>query len=252
MNKIAKNLALAAVLIAGAYQSAWANTLVISGTLLKQNNGTTFDTWKISLPVGGSFSVDVRAYEASQNNTTAAGYFPADLNGDNELTWLDADTYIYHDDGHLDATDAIVRCDDVANNCAVYQNGLTAANSPVVVSTRAQAEAAQDGSIHFRRDPWYEVSAAAGNYLFLMADYRLDPAEAVGGINANDNFSAPTNFVSPILDHADYQVKFSSNTLNFTLVGNTINVSQVPLPAAGWLFGSALSILGFFRNRKRV
>lgn len=252
MNNIAKTLALAGMLSAGLSQVAAANTLTISGTLLKQTAGTNFDTWKISLPNAGSFSVDVRAYEASQSNIATAGYYAADINDDGELTWLDPDTHFYKDDGHLDATDAIVRCDDTANNCAVYQNGLTAATSPVVVTTHAQSETFLDGSIHFRRDPWYEVNAAAGDYLFLMADFRLDPAEAANGVNAGDSFSAPSGFTSPVLDHADYQVTFSSNALNFALVGNTITVSQVPVPAAVWLFASALAGLSFVSRRNRV
>lgn len=227
-----------------------ANTLLLSGTIFKNTGGTTFDTWNLNLQVSGSFTVDVSAYEASQNNIATAGYATADINGDGELTWLDPDTYFYKNDGHLDAVDALVRCDDVANNCAVYQNGLTAATRPVVVTTHLQSEAPTDGSIHFRRDPWYDVNALAGNYSLLIADYRLDPAEAAAGINQNDSFSPPTNYVNPILDHADYQIKLSSDTLNFSISGNTITVSQVPLPGAVWLFASAIAGLLATGRRK--
>jgi len=141
-----------------------------------------------------------------------------------------------------------VRCDDIANNCAIYQNDLTAATSPVTVSTLSEAEGATDGSIHFRRDPAYSVTAAAGNYLFLMADFRLTPTEAESGINTNDSFSAPTNFVAPILDHADYSFSLSSDTLHFAVIGNTINVTSVPVPAAVWLFGTGL--MGLFAVRR--
>lgn len=233
--------------------SAQANTVTLSGTLFKQAGGTTFDSWNINLLTAGSFTVNVKAYEASQSNIATAGYFANDINGDGELTWLDPDTYFYRNDGHLDAVDALVRCDDIANNCAVYQNGLTAATSPVTVNTLSQAEGAADGSIHFRRDPAYSVTAAAGNYLFLLADFRLDAAEAAGGINTNDNFSAPTNFASPNLDHADYSFSLSSDTLHFAVNGNTINVTSVPVPAAVWLFGTGLmGLLATGRGKQAV
>lgn len=93
----------------------------------------------------------------------------------------------------------------------------------------------------------------SGDYLFLIADYLLSPDEAAGGINTNDSFTTPGGFTSPITDHADYRVTFSSDTLAFSLSGNTITVSQVPLPAAVWLFGSALiSMVGVSRRKAPV
>ena len=91
---------------------------------------------------------------------------------------------------------------------------------------------------------------APGNYLYLVADFRLDPAEAAAGINGSDSFSAPTGFVSPILDHADYRITLSSNDMAFLVSGDTITVSPVPLPAAAWLFGSGLvALVGLARRR---
>lgn len=230
---------------------AQANTLVVDGTIFKQTGGTTFDTWDINIPTGGNFIVDVLAYESSQSNVTTAGYFTSDLNGDGELTWLDPDTYFYQNTGSpLVAADALVRADDINNNTPVYQNGLTALTSPVTVTSLTQAEGETDGSIHFRRDPAYSVTATPGNYRFLMADFRLDSAEAAGGINTNDNFSPPTGFVGGITDHADYRVTFRSDTLHFALDGNTITVSPVPVPAAVYLFGSGLiGLVGLARRR---
>lgn len=252
MNKIQTMCALAGVLLlSGSFIApVQANTIELSGTLNRLTGGTTFDMYRINIQEAGSFTVDVLAYEASQSNVATADYTASDLNGDGELTWLDPDTYFYNDDGILHAADALVRCDDIANNCAVYQNGLTAATSPVTVTTRTQAEGAADGSIHFRRDPAYNVTAAAGNYLFLLADFRLDPAEAESGINATDNFSPPTGFVGGITDHADYRFTLSSDTLTFSVEGNTITASPVPLPAAVWLFGSGLAgLVGPARRR---
>lgn len=230
---------------------AQANTLVVDGTIFKQTGGTTFDTWDINIPTGGNFIVDVLAYESSQSNVATAGYFTSDLNGDGELTWLDPDTYFYQNTGSpLVAADALVRADDINNNTPVYQNGLTALTSPVTVTSLTQAEGETDGSIHVRRDPAYSVTAAPGNYRFLMADYRLDSAEAAGGINTNDSFSPPTGFVGGITDHADYRITLRSDSLNFSLDGNTITVSPVPVPAAVYLFGSGLiGLVGLVRRR---
>jgi hypothetical protein len=242
--------ALAAAGLLALASAAEANTVQFSGTINKLANGTTFDTWLFTILAPASFTLDVLAYEASQSNTATAGYFASDINGDGELTWLDADTYFYRNTGQpLAAADALVRCDDVANNCPVYQNGLNAGTSPVRVTTRQQAKASQDGSIHFRRDPWFEVSADAGSYRFLVADFRLDPGEAAGGINANDSFSPPTNFAGPITGHADYRVTLSSATVNFSISGNTVTVSPVPVPATIWLFGGALAGLGAWGRR---
>ncbi len=256
MDKTSKTLIALGLLGCAFASTAQANSVNFSGTINKQAGGTTFDTWKFNIQSVGNFTVDLKAYEASQSSTTTAGYYAADINGDGELTWLDPDTYFYRNTGSpLIATDAIVRCDDTANNCAVYQNGLTAATSPLVVTTHQQTEAFVDGSIHFRRDPWFDVNVVSpGSYLYLVADYRLDPAEAAGGINAGDSFSAPTYFVGPILDHADYQVTLSSSELNFSInnLTNTITVTAVPVPGAIWLFGSALAGFGVFGRRKTI
>jgi hypothetical protein len=253
MNTFKKSLIAAGLASCVFVAPAQANSITFSGTLNKLTGGTTFDTWKFNIQTAGNFTVDVAAYEASQSSTTTAGYSTSDINGDGELTWLDPDTYFYNNTGNpLAATDALVRCDDTANNCAVYQNGLTAGTSPIVVTTHQQTETYVDGSVHFRRDPWFDVSAAAGNYLYLVGDYRLDPAEAANGINATDSFSAPTGFVNPITDHGDYKVTLSSSTLNFAISGNTITVTAVPVPGAVWLFGSALTGLVGLRRRHRA
>ena len=258
MTPLLKTLA-AATLLSGIYMAPAqaTNELTINGTLLKNASGTTFDSWKIKILNTGSFSVDVAAYEATQSNTNTAGYNTHDINGDGELTWLDPDTYFYHDDGTINQTDAIFRCDDLENNCggttgaSNYFNSLTPATSPLTRTTHLQAEPSLDGSVHFRRDPWYDVNAnTTGDYLFLIGQFRLDPAEAESGANTGSglNFTPPTNFVNGILDHADYKVTLRSDTLAFSLTGNTITVSQVPVPGAAWLFGSVLA--GFIGRRK--
>jgi hypothetical protein len=239
-------MAAVAVAVALAPSQVQANALTVDGTLFLQPGGTTFDAWKINMLTAGNFNVDLRAYEASQSSTATAGYYTADLNGDGELTWLDPDTHWYLDDGSantLTAANHLARCDDIANNCA------TVSTSTISLSSRTQLQGEADGSIHFRRDPAFDITLAAGAYQYLIADYRLTDAEAVAGINSGDTFSAPTNYVNPILDHGDYRITFSSDTLNFAQSGNTITVSQVPLPGAIWLFGGAIA--GFIRLSRR-
>jgi hypothetical protein len=236
-----------------------ANSLVIDGAIHKNDLGTTFDTWTFKILGAGSFTVDVAAYEASQSSVTAAGYYTHDINGDNELTWLDPDTYFYHDTGSIQTTDAIFRCDDVQNNCggatgaSNYFNDYTPETSPLTRTSRLLDETPVDGSVHFRRDPWYDVTVnTTGNYLFLIADFRLDPAEAAAGINGGDNFSAPTGFAGPVLDHADYRVTFSSSDMLFSLDGNTIVVSPIPEAQTWAMLLAGLGLIGWrLRNQSR-
>lgn len=230
-----------------------ASSLIIDGTLHKREGGTTFDVWKFEILGTGTFTVDVAAYEASQSNVTTPGYFTNDINGDGELTWLDADTYFYHDTGSIKTTDAIFRCDDVENNCggdtgaSNYFNDYTPETSPLTRSTHLQTETSVDGSVHFRRDPWYDVVVnTPGDYQFLIADFLLDPAEAVAGINTGDNFSAPAGgFVSPILDHADYRVTFSSTDMYISISGDTIILTPVPEPENWAMLLAGLGFVGW-------
>lgn len=240
MTPLLKTLA-AATLLSSVYlaPAQAANTLEINGSLFQQTGGSTFDTWKIIAPSGGTFKLNVLAYESTDNTIANA----QDLNNDGEFTYIDADTHFWKDDGSanplLNASNHLSRCDDIANNCP-------AINTPDFKLTDLGATfGASDGSIHFRRDPAYEVTVAAGNYLFVMADYFLTETEAAAGINTNDSIRNTS-----IDGHGDYRVTLSSDTHSFSLSGNTITVSQVPVPAAAWLFGSALfGMVGITRRK---
>ena len=219
-----------------------ANTTAVSGTINKVATGTTFDTWHIHMLNAGSLSIDLLGYEANAAGVTA------DLNGDGELTFLDPETNFYKDTGNpLAAADFLARCDDVNNNCPTVNNAtLTLTDSYI---TTGNPIGSADGSLH-KRDPFFTVTLAAGDYLYLVADYRLTPAEAVSGINGGDTFSTPSGFVNPIVDHADYRITLSSATMNIAANGQNITVSSVPLPAAVWLFVSALAGFGLFGRKK--
>jgi len=238
MNSLLKTLA-AATLVSSAYlaPAQAANSLQIDGSLLQQADGTTFDVWKIVAPVGGAFNVNVLAYESTTNFTTDA----QDLNGDGELTYIDPDTHFWLDDGSanplLNAANHLARCDDIENNCPIVDTANLKLNDLL------QAFGASDGSIH-KRDPAYAVTLAAGNYLWVMADYRLTDTEAAAGVNTGDTIRNTS-----VGGHGDYRVTFSSDSLKFSLSGNTITASPVPAPSAVWLFGSTIiGLIGFGRR----
>lgn len=175
----------------------------------------------------GTFTVNVLAYESTSNSVADA----VDINGDGELTYLDPDTYLYRNTGvPLLAGDVLARCDDINNNCD------TIGTDTIKLSSLSEEEGAADGSIHFRRDPAFSVTLAVGSYLYLIADYRLDPAEAEAGVNTGDTIRNGG-------DHADYRILLSSDTLHFDVTGDTVTVTSVPVPATIWLFGSALAAL---------
>lgn len=214
--------------------SASANTIIVSGTIYETNAGTNFDTWKINMVNAGAFKVNLLAHESTDNDVNNS----SDINGDGEFTYLDPDTYFYTDTGNpLVEGDFLARCDDINNNCDTIDT------PSIKLSSLDQAEGASDGSIHFRRDPAFEVELTTGNFLYLVADYRLKPSEAEAGINGGDS-------IRNDLLHADYQIIFSSDTMHLGVSGNTITVSSVPVPAAVWLFGTGL--VGLFVRRKQA
>jgi hypothetical protein len=240
MTSLSKILA-TALLVSGAYLAPVnaANSLEINGSLFQQAGGSTFDVWKIAVPNGGTFKLNVLAYESTDNTTANA----VDLNGDSEFTYIDPDTHFWKDDGSanplLNAANHLARCDDIANNCP-------AINTPnFKLNDLGATFGASDGSIHFRRDPAYEVTLAAGQYLFVFADYFLSDTEAASGINTNDTIRNTS-----VGGHGDYRVTFSSDLLNFSLSGNTITASPVPVPGAVWLFVSSMAGLVGFSRRK--
>ena len=238
LNKLTIVAAMTTLIGALSSQAQAANTLVINGNLQQLDNGSTFDIWKINMQATGSFKMNVQAYESTDNTTANA----VDLNDDGEFTYIDPDTHFWLDDGSsnplTNAAHHLARCDDIANNCPVINT------ADFKLNDLGASFGASDGSIHFQRDPAYEVTMAAGNYLFIMADYRLTDTEAAAGINTGDSIrnTSPGG-------HGDYRISLSSDDLHFSLAGDTITLSQVPLPGAAWLFGSA--VLGMISVNRR-
>ncbi|OAI09900.1 hypothetical protein A1359_18155 [Methylomonas lenta] len=240
MSQFIKILTAAALISGSSLAPAQAaNSLEINGSLFQLVDGTTFDSWKIVMPTAGSFKVNVLAYESTDNTVANA----QDINGDGEFTYIDPDTHFWLNDGSANplsnAANHLARCDDIGNNCPAVDT------ANFKLDDLGAVFGASDGSIHAQRDPAYEVTLAAGNYLFVMADYRLTEAEAAGGINTGDTIRN-----TDVGGHGDYRVTFSSDNLRFSLSGDTITVSQVPVPAAVWLFGSAIiGMIGIGRRK---
>jgi hypothetical protein len=97
------------------------------------------------------------------------------------------------------------------------------------------------------------ISATAGTYTLYVADYNLQIADLTTGFNTGDTLGNSQT-------HADYRLSilafddFYTDDNNNPVYGNPIDltVSQVPVPAAAWLFGSAMLGFGAISRRKRA
>lgn len=191
-------------------------TSIVSGTIYKTatpahlassvtaTTGLTVDYWKISLASAGTLSIDLLAFEGL-GNTPAEG--TQDLNNDGEITWLDPDTMLFKLDGNpLSAANKIIRCDDTGkgtgDGCGALGTG------------------ASDGSIH-KRDPYFSIDLAAGDYLYAVSNYNLTNTRAINGFADGQSFRNGG-------DHGDYKITFTSNS--------AFSVTAVPVPAATWMF----------------
>lgn len=98
----------------------------------------------------------------------------------------------------------------------------------------------------------------------ILALGTSDPGEVLSGlpagtylISVGGDFNNPSAFLPGELMSLGFQGFEDLNTLqtfphayNLTITGNVSEVSQVPVPAAIWLMGSALAGLGVVRRRK--
>jgi len=196
--------------------SANANTQSASGTIFKTAAGTTVDYWKIDVATAGTLTIDVLAYE-STDNTLANG---RDLNHDGIVTFLDPDTGLFHYNGSKIATsDWILRCDDVGNSNGVCGTGGMA-----------------DGSIS-PRDPYFTVALTPGSYLYVVGDYRTTPEEAVAKLNAGDSLRNGGTY-------GTYSFTVSSTDASFS-------VSAVPEPETYAMLLAGLGVMGAVARRRR-
>jgi hypothetical protein len=268
MNKLITAICLAELVAASPVR---ANTLEIYGQLEAnaQLTTTTIDEYHFVMQATGTMNVSVLGYDASQNSTSTAGYYTQDVNLGNplektpgELTWLDPDTQWWYDDPNgLTNSDAIIRCDDLANNCPKYAgtsslNSSTAVSGlPISVTSEPLSALGGDGSIN-KRDPWYNATfSQTGNYLLAIGQYYSKYSEVESGIHSGGFTEYPTGYANPIVSYANYELILSSSTLDFSQNGMTITVtaaepSAVPLPGAVWSFLAGMMGLFAFSNRK--
>ena len=213
MKKLATAFSVLALFAACEVQAA---SQTVTGTIFHNSEGTTVDYWRIDLPSGGQLTVDVLAYE-STDNTLANG---KDLNGDGEITFLDPDTNLFRYSGlPLQSSDWILRCDDVGNSNGSCSSGGLA-----------------DGSIH-TRDPYFSVTLAPGSYIYVMGDYRTTTDEAIAKLNAGDSLRNGG-------DHGDYRITFSADA--------PFSVSAVPEPETYAMLLAGLGILGTIARRRKA
>ncbi len=213
-----KTLVASAILASLVAAPAYAGTKVVSGTIFQNAAGTTVDWWRIDMPTGGTLTIDVLAYESS-DNTIANG---VDLNGDGKITFLDPDTNLFrYSGGPLSASNWILRCDDTGNS-----NGSCA---PTIGSA--------DGSIN-KRDPYFTVSLDPGSYIYAMGDYRTTTEEAIARLNAGDTLRNST-----LADSGAYRITFSSTA--------AFSVSAVPEPETCAMLLAGLGLMGTIARRRR-
>ena len=82
-----------------------------------------------------------------------------------------------------------------------------------------------------------DVSLAIGNYVLAVSNYDFSQSEAINGYNGSVNF-LNDGWAKVVIASRNGEAQFGSS-----------NPSAVPVPAAAWLFGSAL--LGFAGFRRK-
>ena len=143
-----------------------------------------------------------------------------DVNGDGEIAFLDTYTYLFHDDGSLDASDLIASNDD---------SDFTF----------------DDGSIH-RYDSFLEADLAPGDYILAIGSFFLSPDDAIDRFNDGNQYPFDADGPS---DHGDYQITFGGNV---SVTGSFTGPTIVPEPASLLLGLLGLTLMGATSVRSRL
>ena len=142
-----------------------------------------------------------------------------DVNGDGEIAYLDTYTYLFRNDGSLDASDFIVSNDD-----SDFTFG--------------------DGSIH-RYDSFLEAELEPGDYILAIGSFFLSPEDAIDRFNDSSRYPLDANGSS---DHGDYQITFGGNV---SVTGSLTGLTCVPEPASLLLGLFGLTLMGATSVRSR-
>lgn len=198
---------------------AQAATSTVSGTIYQQATpaGTTIDYWKVVLSADSVFELDVLANEGYLTSKPGPPGAYVDLNGDGEITLMDSHLRIYKN--------SVATANEVANadDTAAYSDGT--------------ADGWADGTVN-TRDSYGMWEFTAGTYIVAFGDYNIQAPDPIAGLNTGDTLPSSQT-------HADYQIKFTAD------VPFTVTPNPVPVPAAIWLFGSAISGFGLFGRKKK-
>jgi hypothetical protein len=169
-------------------------------------NGTPFGTWafvgstttsvgRIPFTVNTSGNVDIDLLSVELRDADMANQ---DVNGDDEIAYIDPYIYVFKDDGSL-----------VAENDDSWGT-----------------QGAADGSIS-SRDSFWSGYLEAGNYILCVGDYQLSQSDAATETNYN-SFGPFGSGDSVVTDHGDYQVTFTGD---ITLSSEESSPEEEPLPA---------------------
>ncbi|MCP4928397.1 MAG: VPLPA-CTERM sorting domain-containing protein [Gammaproteobacteria bacterium] len=101
------------------------------------------------------------------------------------------------------------------------------------------------------RSPWWPVPGGNGNFL-SGAFFEDHWAYVSVTLNFSDSLASYVDGGTVAIDTAYVQNMYGGSTHSLFSPPNTVSASVVPVPAAAWLFGSALAGLGWMRRRKTV
>jgi hypothetical protein len=205
----------------------------VSGTIYQRIggpanvNGTTVDRYDITLPVAAILEVDMRANESYTGSIAAPPGALVDLNGDGEYTAMDGHMRLY--DGTLEV--------GIADDSSAY-------------SAPGNSNGWADGSIS-SRDSYMLLNLGAGTYSLFVGDFNMTAADTQIQFNPGDtlaNNQTKVDYALSINAFDNYDTDVNGNPIWGNPVA--VSVAPVPVPAAAWLFGSALAGFGAIGRRR--